>query len=192
MQIRLFLFFLLISLTGVGQHVSSPVSIYVKQGNDSISVNNNSISLKKAPFTLIFRFNQPEKYDGIFVNTSFSKDYFDLNEGENIKDLKYLPQKVYSEYKFNPKKELKVNDEFFQFFRYKETAKWHKFDRIIKMEKKVIAYREVTNFYVVDDRKKITVSDMRKNTYLTFVVIQKSVNDNTIKEVYRIKLKLKF
>ncbi len=169
-----------------------PVEIYLKQGKDSIRLNDNTVKLKKEPFILIIVYNQPDKYNGVYVNTSFTRDYYKLEPSETIKDLNYLPQKVYSEHKFNPKKELKVNPEFFQYFGYNPNANWNKFDRLFKKNGKIIAYRKVKNFYLVDHKENIPVEKMRFSIYMTFEVINQKTGHFFNKEVYRTKAKLKF
>jgi len=169
-----------------------PVEVFVKQGQDSIRLNNNTVKLQKKPFTLIFVYNNPKKHNGVYVNTSFTKDYYKMDPSETIKDLNYLPQKVYSEHKFNPNKELKVNPEFFQYFGYNPNANWNKFDRLIKKNGKVIAYRKVKNFYLVDAKENIPVEKMRFPIFMIFDVINQKTGRFFNKEVYRAKAKIKF
>jgi len=191
---RIFLFisilFFVISLKA--QKEKAPIDVYLKQGNDSIYLNNNTVKIKKEPFTLIFVYNQPEKYSGLFVNTSFLKDYYKLEPSETIPDLNYLPQKVYSEHKFNPDKELKVNPEFFQYFGYNPHANWNKFDRLIHAGNKVIAYRKVTNFYDVNRQERIPVEEMKFPVFMVFDVINQHTGKFFNREIYRAKAKIKF
>ncbi len=192
MQRYIFSFFIfyLLSFSSFAQH-TNPVDIYLKQGKDSIHINDQTINVKRLPFTLIIVYNEPKLYSGVFLNTSLTKDYYRLPPSKHIPDLQYLPQKVYSENKFNPNKELKVNSEFFQYFGYNPNANWNKFDRLIKSGNKIIAYRKVTNFTVVVDDRNIPVEEMRYNLYLTFEVITKR-NAFSNNEIYRTTTKLKF
>ncbi len=190
---RLFLlfFFFLFLQPLLGQSLSTPVEVYLKQDNDSTLINNKTLKVKRKPFTLIFVFNQPNRYPGVFINTSLTKDYYKLSPSQTIPDIHYLPQKVYSENKFNPKKELKVNEEFFQYLGYNPKANWNKFDRVIKKDGKIIAYRKVNNFTVVNDNVNFPIDKMKYTLYLTFVIIKKR-NSFSNQEVYRAKTKLKF
>jgi len=185
------LFLFLFSIGIWGQHLA-PIEVYLKQGNDSIRLDNNTVRVEKRPFTLIFVYNKPKQHDGIFVNTSFTKDYYKLEPSETIKDLNYLPQKVYSEHKFNPDKQLKVNPEFFQYFGYNPDSNWNKFDRLIVKGNKVIAYRKVTNFYVVNEKEKIPNENMKFSVFMIFEVINQKTGKFFNKEVYRTKVRLKF
>jgi len=192
MQRIIFIFLLVLWFKPLaGQNSTVPIEVYLKQGKDSTLINNKTVKIQKKPFTLIFVYNQPDKYPGVFVNTSLTKDYYKLSSSESIPDIHYLPQKVYSENKFNPKKELKVNKEFFQYFGYNPNANWNKFDRVIKKDGKVIAYRKVNNFTVVDDDVNFPVENMKYTLYLTYVVIKKR-NSFANQEVYRATTKLKF
>jgi len=186
------IFFIIGFYSMSAQNDFEPIEVYLKQGIDSIKLNNNTVKVKKEPFTLVFVYNNPETYNGVYVNTSFLKSYYNLEPSETIKDLNYLPQKVYSEHKFNPYKELKVNDEFFQYFGYNPNANWNKFDRLIKKDGKIIAYRKVTNFYIVDEKRRIPVEDMKFNIFMIFEIIDQNTGKFFNKEIYRAKAKLKF
>jgi len=179
-------------LTFKAQETPAPIEVFIKQGQDSIPIYNRTVKLQKKPFTLIIVYNQPDKYNGLYVNTSFTKDYYKLEPSETIKDLNYLPQKVYSEHKFNPKKELKVNSEFFQYFGYNPNANWNKFDRLVKKDGKIIAYRKVKNFYLVSEKENIPVEKMRFSIFMIFDVINQKTGKFFNKEIFRAKTKLKF
>ena len=168
-----------------------PVDVYLLQGKDSIYLNNQVIKVKKVPFTLVFVFNNPKLHNGVFVNTSFTKDYYNMYDSKKIKDLNYLPQKVYSEHKYNPNKELKVNEEFFQYFGYNPKSHWNKFDRLIKKDGKIIAYRKVHNFNLVNKKEIIPNEKMKFSVFFLFEVIKKRTSFSN-EEVYRAKARIKF
>jgi hypothetical protein len=186
-------FFFLITLYGFGLSAQNnrPIEVYLKQGKDSTLINNNTIKIKKMPFELVFVFHQPEQFSGVFVNTSYTKDYFKLNDSETIPDLSYLPQKVYSEHKYNPNKELKVNPEFFQYFGYNPKSYWNKFDRIIKKGNKIIAYRKVHRFNLVEEGIVTEIGQMKFPVFMIFEIIRKR-NSFSNDEVSRVNLKIKF
>ena len=170
---------------------TAPIDVYVKQGQDSTLVNNNTIKITKNSFTLVFVFHNPAKYSGVFVNTSYVKDYYRLAPSETIPDLSYLAQKVYSEHKYNPEKELKVNPEFFQYFGYNPKAYWNKFDKIIEVGDKIIAYRKVRKFTLVREGISTPIEKMKFPVFMIFEIIRKR-NSFSNDEISRIKLKLKF
>jgi hypothetical protein len=186
-------FFLLFILFGFGLWAqnSRPIDVYLKQGKDSTLISNNTIRIKKLPFELVFVFHQPEQFSGVFVNTSYTKDYFKLDDSEIIPDLSYLPQKVYSEHKYNPNKELKVNSEFFQYFGYNPKSYWNKFDRIIKDGDKIIAYRKVHRFNLVEEGIVTEIGQMKFPVFMIFEIIRKR-NSFSNDEVSRVNLKIKF
>jgi hypothetical protein len=165
----------------------------VEQDGKKQLLNNNTVKIKKKPFTLIFVFNQPDKYHGVFINSSFTSKYFKLYPSEEIPDFKYLPQKVLSEYKFNPNNELKIHPEFFQYLGYDKKRNWFKFNRIEKKGGKIIGYRVVENLNMADKNKTVKVKDNRFPLFLFFTVLEKTPGKYVPhKEVVRFKGKIKF
>jgi len=191
MQRVVFFFFFILSSFGLWAQNSTPIEVYIKQGKDSTLIRNNTIKIKKFPFELVFVFHDPEEFSGVFVNTSYTKDYFKLSPSETIPDLSYLPQKVYSEHKYNPNKELKVNPEFFQYFGYNPKSYWNKFDRIIKEGDKIIAYRKVHRFNLVEEGIITEIDQMRFPVFMIFEIIRKR-NSFSNDEVSRVNLKIRF
>jgi len=187
-----FIFLLSFMLFGLSlQAQNRPIEVYLKQGQDSTLVDNRTIKIKKEPFELVFVFHNPKEFSGIFVNTSYTKDYYKLDDSEIIPDLSFLPQKVYSEHKFNPNKELKVNPEFFQYFGYNPKSYWNKFDKIIKDGDKIIAYRKVHRFNLVEEGIITEISKMKFPVFMIFEIIRKR-NSFSNDEISRVRLKIKF
>ena len=171
----------------------SPVKVYVEQNGRRYLLNNSTVTLERAPFTLIVEFDQPDRYNGIYINTSYKRDYFNLFPSQPIPDFRYLPQKVLSEYKFNPNKELKIHREYFQYLGFNPKRNWFKFDRIEKKDGKVIGYRSVRNLDLVQQDKRIPVSRNHKDIYLFFTVLKKDpASLYGHREITRFKAKLKF
>ena len=170
------------------------VDVYVEQDGQRYLLNNNTVQLKRKPFTLIFVFNRPEEVSGIYMNTSFRPEpYYMLLPSQEIPDFPYLPQKVLSEYKFNPHKELKVHSEFFQYLGYNPRRNWNKFDKVEQKDGKIYAFRRVENLDLVEERRRIPVSANRKDLYLFFTVIHKTDDAmHPLEEWQRFKAKLKF
>ncbi len=170
------------------------VNIYIEQDGHRQLVNNRTVTLERKPFTLIFEFLKPEKVSGIYVNTSFKpKPYFTLLPSQQIPDFDYVPRKVFSEYKFNPNKELKVHSEFFQYWEYNPLRNWNKFDRIVRQGDRILAYRRVERLDVVEERRRVELGKNRFPLYLFFGVIVKDPNHfGGLRELERIKVKIKF
>ncbi len=188
---KLFLFWWL--LAGIYLHAQA-VKVYVEQNGKRQLLNNNTVKIDNRPFTLVFEFEDINKTKGIYINTSVSpQPYFMLFPSQEIPDLKYLPQKVFSEYKYNPNNELKVHSEFFQYFGYNPKLNWYKFNRIEKKGKKLIGYRVVKQLDIVERRRKIPVRKFKRPLYFFFTVLEKDPSSfNKRKEVLRFKGKIKF
>ncbi len=170
------------------------VEVYVEQDGRKFLLNNQTVKLERKPFTLIFIFNKPEEVAGIYMNTSFRPEpYYMLLPSQEIPDLPYVPQKVLSEYKFNPHKELKVHSEFFQYLGYNPARNWNKFDRVEHKDGKIIAYRRVENLDLVEQRQRIPVGRNHRDLYLFFTVLHKTGNPlRPVEEWQRFKGKIKF
>ena len=170
------------------------VNIYIEQDGQRHLVNNRTVTLERKPFTLIFEFVKPEKVSGIYINSSFMpKPYFTLLPSQPIPDFEYVPRKVFSEYKFNPNKELKVHSEFFQYWEYNPARNWNKFDRIVRRGNHILAFRRVERLDLVEERRRVELDKNRFPLYLFFGVIVKDPNHlSGLRELERIKVKIKF
>ncbi len=177
-----------------GQEKSTDiVEVYVEQDGHRYLLNNNTVKIDRKPFTLVFVFKQPDRYNGIYINTSFVSRYFKLYPSEAIPDFRYLPQKVLSEYKFNPNNEIKVHPEFFQYWGYDGKRNWFKFNKIEKKNGRLIGYRVVEHLNLADKNQILRVEDNRFPLFMFFTVLEKSEGKFTPhKEVVRFKGKIKF
>jgi len=191
---RLLVILMILSMGGLYAQNQAYVKVYVEQNGHKYLLNNQTVQLDKAPFTLIFEFLRPEKVSGIYINSSFTPEpYYMLLPSQEIPEFEYLPQKVLSEYKFNPNKELKIHPEFFQYWGYNPHRNWNKFDRIEKRDGKIIAYRRVENLDLVKQSRRIPVSRNKHDIYLFFTVVTKDPRSfSGLKEWERFKAKLKF
>ncbi len=171
----------------------NPVKVFVEQDGKRYSLNNHTVTLKRKPFTLIVEFDQPDQYNGIYINTSFERFYFKLFPSERIPDFEYLPQKVLSEYKFNPNRELKIHPEYFQYLGFNPNRNWFKFNKIERKNGKVIGYRIVENLDLVKQGRRIPIAQNKKELYLFFTVVKKDPRAlDGLREIYRFKGKIKF
>jgi len=169
------------------------VEVYVEQNGRRQLLNNRTVKIKKRPFTLVFVFKQPEKYAGIYMNTSYTTDYFKLYPSQPIPDFLYLPQKVLSEYKFNPHNELKVDPEFFQYLGYDAKRNWFKFNTIEKENGTLTGYRKVENLNIVRENKRIRIQENTYPLFMFFTVLERTPGKFIPhREVTRFKGKIKF
>ena len=171
-----------------------PVNVYVEQNGKRYLLNNRTVKIDNQPFTLVFEFDNIEETKGIYINTSMiPQPYYMLFPSQSIPDLKYLPQKVFSEYKYNPDNELKVHPEFFQYFGYNPKRNWYKFNRIEKKGKKLIGYRKVEQLDIVEKRRKVKVRQFKRPLYLFFTVLEENPGSfHKRQEKFRFKGKIKF
>lgn len=171
-----------------------PVKVYVEQNGKRYLLNNRTVKIDNRPFTLVFEFDNIEETKGIYINTSMiPQPYYMLFPSQSIPDLKYLPQKVFSEYKYNPDNELKVHPEFFQYFGYNPKRNWYKFNRIEKKGKKLIGYRKVEQLDIVEKRRKVKVRQFKRPLYLFFTVLEENPGSfHKRQEKFRFKGKIKF
>ncbi|NPA43314.1 MAG: hypothetical protein GXO27_04730 [Chlorobi bacterium] len=169
------------------------LEVYVMQDGRRYLLNNRTVEIRRKPFTLVFVFKQPDKYSGVYVNTSYTPTYFKLYPSQPIPDFLYLPQKVLSEYKFNPRNELKVHPEFFQYFGYNKERNWFKFNKIDFKDGFLIGYRKVENLYIVEENRTVPVEENKFPLYMFFVILEKTPGKFIPhREVVRFKGKIKF
>lgn len=137
-------------------------SVQVFQDGKLIKPKKGVVTLQKAPFKFEVTLS---KTDHVYVSASKGTYYYDYPLTKNIfecedqiylKDCRFVAIKTGSEAKFNPKKELLLGNEDYQFvWFYDEEMDWHRFDPGVKVEEGVVyGTRTVENIFDCDVRDK--------------------------------------
>jgi hypothetical protein len=178
---------LLMGFTGLK---SKTFRVEILQNGQPVKISNNIAELEKKEFQIRITL---KKQDGVFMNASFQKDYFDLKETEEIKDYKWLNQKTHSEENFNKDKTLIIDDETVSYLFYDKKENWHRFDKEVKVKRrKVIGTKTIKYIEIRDTEEVIDITNVDKDIYLFFVATEKWEDRKTPKALGRLKVQLKW
>lgn len=160
-------------------------TVEIIQYGKPIDVENTVVLLEKDSFQIRVTLKNQE---GIFMNASFNRDYYDTKDDEKIKDYQWLGSKVMAESNFNADRKLFIHDENLSYLFYDPNKDWHRFDKdMIVRKKEVIATKSVQYFY---DGEIKSIKNINKPIYLFFFATKKWRGKHTPKELGRLKLKL--
>lgn len=180
---------ILISTMGFTGLKSKKFKIEILQNGESVEIVDNVVELEKKEFQIRITL---KKQDGIFMSASYQRDYYDLKENEEIKDYKWLNLKVRAEKKFNGDKELVLDNEIVSYVDYKEMD-WHGFDKSVVLKgNKVIGTRAIQKIRIQDSWEEVMLEDLEKDIFLFFIATEDWKNQETPKELGRLKVQLKW
>ena len=81
----------LILIMGFTKLKSEKFHIEILQNGHALTIVDNVVELEKKEFKIRITLID---HDGVFMSSSFQRGYFDLKEGEEIKDYKWLNSKT--------------------------------------------------------------------------------------------------
>ena len=178
---------LFMSFTGLK---SKKFRVEILQDGQPIEIVDDIAQLEKKEFQIRITL---KKHDGIFMSASFQKDYFDLKKGEEIKDYKWLSQKVRAEKNFNEDEELIIDTEMVSYLFYDKEKDWHRFDKGVKVKgKKVVGTKTIRQVHIEDTKEEIDILNLDKDIYLFFVATEKWKKGEIPKELGRLKVRIKW
>jgi hypothetical protein len=160
--------------------------IEIYQDGAKVEIKNELIKLNKKEFQIKVNLINTE---GVFVNSSFTKDYFSIPLNKKVKDLDSWGARTMVEENFNTDKDLAISSESFCYWFYDSTMDWHRFDKDIQRKGNTTTGTiTVSILDDIDHRKKIELSQVSKPVYLVFLT--RKENKNTPIELERSRLKI--
>ena len=186
--IRLVVIFIL--FTSFSGPESKKYQVEIVQDGQLIPIVDNIALLEKKEFQIkITLYN----HEGVFMSSSFNRDYFDLRDDQEIKDYRWLNLKSIAEEEYNKDKELVVDDELVSFLFYDKKMDWHRFDENIVIDRNiVIATKTINKVLVHSSNQEITINQIDNNIYLFFVATEEWNGDVAPKELGRKKIELRW
>ena len=174
--------------TNVSLKKHKKYEIELIQNGIKIDIKDTIATLKKEPFKIKIPLFD---HDGVYMSSSFNRDYFNLMEEDEIKDYQWLPMKVRAEKDFNIDKELGIDNETFAYMFYDKKKDWHRFDKEVIVNKKtVIGTKSIEKLCLVSTQKIIDIKKVDKPIYLFFLATSKNKKNKIPKELGRVKIKL--
>ncbi len=148
------------------------------QDGHKIDIIDNTLNLSKKEFDIQFELNQPM---GILVATSYNKDAFDrAREGLSLDQIPIFESTGMAEEQNNKNKEILMSDESPSYWYY-DNDEENRFNRINKIEGKIIATRTITNINEVE--KEITKKIEEINTPLYMIFTTYKYNKDFSKKI---------
>ncbi len=176
---------LLMSFSGLK---SKKFRVEIIQDGQLIEIVNNTVQLEKKEFQIRITL---KKQDGVFMSSSFRKDYFNLKKDEEIKDYKWLNIKARAENDFNEDQELMIDDEIVSYLFYDKEKDWHRFDKGVKVNgKKVVGTKKIKQVLIQDTKEKIDILNLDNDIYLFFVATEQWKKGEIPKELGRLKVRI--
>lgn len=145
--------------------------------------------LFKEPFSIRLKVRNVED---VYLNTSLTRDYFDIHRNEAVPDLDMISYKCYAEYPENSKKKLFVDSEGFSYLGYSPGADFHKFNLFYEHKKGYEGYRIVQRFHFTDTDEVIEVADMDQDLFLFLVATIEGATPDSKEEVVRDRFQIRW
>ena len=162
--------------------------IRIFQNDRLIAPEKDSVKLEKKPFVIEVRLNQ---LDGVYLYAAFADSVYNLSKDQVIRDFKDLPAMAMAETEFNTDQELIIQNESWSFWFYDEKLDWHRFDKNIKIDGKIVTGRKtIKQFYFPEETKSLPVENVTEPLYCFFTAIEQDKKGNAKKELQRYKLKI--
>jgi hypothetical protein len=172
----LLLFLILLQIQLFGQ----TYKIGFSQGDQIISGDSTRIiQLKKEPFVIAVEL---DSLDGVFVHCSERSVIAYGAMKRNIPDFENIGWKVSVETEFNLDQELFLNtiDDYCYWFYDPQGYDWHRFDSaIVANDHLVKAKKTIVQFYSIEEKKNIPLSETPSKIYLSFFSIKGSFKENS-------------
>ncbi|HYV91477.1 MAG TPA: hypothetical protein VE978_06830 [Chitinophagales bacterium] len=139
---------------------------WIIQDNQKVEVNNNEVTLLKKPFVIQLALN---KIEGVSVNISFDRTFYDPAAAHQIYDVANLDPKTLVEDTFNIEKELFVSSEYLCYWFYNTKLRWHRMDRDIVINgTQVICNKTVEKIFESDTQEEYKIENISKDLFLVF------------------------
>lgn len=176
LRIALFFFLILAQVNILGQ----TFNIGFSQKDQTIKGDTTRvIHLKKQPFIIEVQLDQ---LDGLFVHTSTSPIMNYQANKKQIPDFQNINWKVSVETEFNKDQELLLNtkDDFCYWFYDPQGYDWHRFDSAIVVNGHLVkAKKTIVQYYSIEEKKNIPLSETPSKIYLSFFSIKGSFKENS-------------
>lgn len=159
------------------------------QDGHKIDIIDNTLNLSKKEFDIQFELNQPM---GILVATSYNKDAFDrAREGLSLDQIPIFESTGMAEEQNNKNKEILMSDESPSYWYY-DNDEENRFNRINKIEGKIIATRTITNINEVEKEITKKIEEINNPLYMIFTTYKYNKDFSKKIEFQRFFVKIVF
>jgi len=169
---------------------SKRFKIEIIQDGKAVDIKHHTAELEKRPFKIKVTLKD---LDGIYLCASFKRNFFDTPDNRPIKDFQYYKYKTRAESNFNEAQLMHTSDEYVSYLFYDPEMDWHRFDKAIQIKgNNVIATKTIRQFSSEEFDSTFDIADIDKDLFLFFVETDKYKTSEEIKNLGRLKLRIKW
>ena len=165
------------------------IDVSVEQGDQIISIVDDTVEIRRGKFSLVFKFKQP---DSVMVNAYFHPETFNnAHGGLPLDELAGFKDTGITEELYNKNSALYVSYKSPNYWYYVDD-KDHRFTNVVKSGNELICTRDITNFIDFDGSgDKINIGNvMQKEFYL--VIVKSEWNKDYTKRIEKSRRMIKF
>ncbi|MDX5321575.1 MAG: hypothetical protein LPK45_10635 [Bacteroidota bacterium] len=142
--------------------------IEIIQDEESMDIEEETVTLKKAPFSIRVKAYEME---GVFMNASFESNLFDLGKDGKIPDFAFMPSKTMSEESENTDKDLILSNGYYSYLGYnlQDNPPFNRFNRVEEGPGFYTGYLDVEKFYEKEKGEDLAIKKCKKDLFLFFV-----------------------
>ena len=179
---------MLLAVLGSGLRAPEKMTYEVSflQNDELIYPEDGIVMLERAPFTICIKLYD---HDGVYMNASFEDNLYQLKNGQEPPDFRFLPSKVMTELNFNEARQLMLTKDYWSYLFYDPALDWHRFDSVEVNGGNITGYKTVEELFDVDEDKKLKFKKA-EDIYLFFMATEPYVKGNAPVEISRSKMKI--
>ena len=161
--------------------VKPKFEIEIIQNDESIDIDENTVTLEKAPFAIQVKCYEME---GVFMNASFEEKLFELGDNGKLVDFAFISSKTMSEEAANKNKELILSNGYYSFMTNDENHS--SFDMVEEGPGFFTGTKNVEKLFDKTSDKAVLLKKNKKEIYLFFIAT--SPDHKTELGRYRLKV----
>ncbi len=149
------------------------IDLKVIQDGERVEINENTVQLRRAPFTLLFTLLQP---DGFLIHASIDDTtYAKAEAGYPLSELPGFSNTSISEELFNRESLIYLSSDSPSYWYYTDETD-HRFNSVTPSDNGYICRRDINSIIDISTGEKMLIEGQKKNNTLYLVVIKADWN----------------
>lgn len=149
------------------------INLKVVQNGETAEIRENTVQLRRAPFSLIFTFPRP---DGLLIHASMNnRNYLQAETGAPLSDLPGFRNTSISEELFNRESMMYVSDDSPSYWYYTDETD-HRFNSVTATDQGLICRRDINSITDITTGKNLLLSGQEAGDTVYIVIIKADWN----------------